>query len=223
MLDRIECKTKAKELLRGRWGNAAGMSLFIGVISIIASSVLAIIPILGIILVGAVSAFLSGSALNYCIKLNETDERIRYMECFITLGQALKIFIFEFLMGVILIGVVIVTLPITLLLESALAIAVLILPIFMMVLSIIIEAGFFAVPMFIVENPDMGIMESVSNSWNLTKGFKFDYFIMSLSFIGWVLLAGLTFGIGSLWLQPYMTLTFYIFYKGLLNKDTIKV
>lgn len=223
MLDRIECKTKAKELLRGRWGNAAGMSLLTAILSIIFSSVLAIIPILGIILAGAFSAFLSGSVLNYCIKLNETDEKIRYMDCFITLEQTLKIFIFEFLLGLIVVAVMLVILPIAFLLGSFLIAFAFLIPIFIMVLGIIIEAGFFTVPMIIIENPEMGIMDSMKSSWNLTRGFKFEYFIMNLSFMGWAILAGLTFGIGALWLQPYMLLTFYIFYKGLLRKDTIEV
>lgn len=53
------------------------------------------------------------------------------------------------------------------------------------------------------ENPDIGIMEAISMSKAQTAGFKWTLFVLDLSFIGWILLSGLTLGILDIWLSPY--------------------
>ena len=53
------------------------------------------------------------------------------------------------------------------------------------------------------ENPDIGIMEAISMSKAQTAGFKWTLFVLDLSFIGWILLSGLTLGILDIWLAPY--------------------
>ena len=53
------------------------------------------------------------------------------------------------------------------------------------------------------ENPDMGVMEAISMSKAQTAGFKWTLFVLDLSFIGWILLSGLTLGILDIWLAPY--------------------
>ena len=47
----------------------------------------------------------------------------------------------------------------------------------------------------------------------MMKGRKFDLFWLHLSFIGWVILAALTLGIGLLWLVPYAEASFAAFYQ----------
>lgn len=54
------------------------------------------------------------------------------------------------------------------------------------------------------ENPDMGIREAVDESKRRTYGHKGRWFCLHFSFVGWVLLCLLTFGIGLLWLTPYI-------------------
>ena len=53
------------------------------------------------------------------------------------------------------------------------------------------------------ENPDMGVMEAISMSKAQTAGFKWTLFVLDVSFIGWILLSGLTLGILDIWLSPY--------------------
>lgn len=53
------------------------------------------------------------------------------------------------------------------------------------------------------ENPDIGIMEAINMSKAQTRGFKWQLFVLDLSFIGWNLLVGLTLGILSIWIRPY--------------------
>ena len=41
----------------------------------------------------------------------------------------------------------------------------------------------------------------------ITKGHKMDLFILDLSFIGWGLLCGITFGLAGIYVGPYMQAT----------------
>ena len=66
-----------------------------------------------------------------------------------------------------------------------------------------------------IENPDLLAKESVEKCAELMKGKKGKLFFLELSFIGWAFLAGLTFGIGSLWLIPYMFISMIIFYHDI--------
>ncbi|MBR2742012.1 MAG: DUF975 family protein [Clostridia bacterium] len=66
------------------------------------------------------------------------------------------------------------------------------------------------------ENPDIGIVAAVERSKQLMKGNKWRLFVLHLSFIGWAILACLTFGILLLWLNPYYMTTVSNFYNALL-------
>lgn len=65
------------------------------------------------------------------------------------------------------------------------------------------------------DNPDMKAMDIVKKAWNMTNGHKMDLFVLGLSFIGWNFVVGLTFGILAIWVVPYMTITFTLFYEEL--------
>lgn len=53
------------------------------------------------------------------------------------------------------------------------------------------------------ENPEIGIMEALNMSTAQTRGFKWQLFVLDLSFIGWNILVGLTLGILDIWVAPY--------------------
>lgn len=42
------------------------------------------------------------------------------------------------------------------------------------------------------------------------------FFCLNLQFLGWAILAALSFGIGFLWLLPYMRVSYVKFYEELL-------
>jgi uncharacterized membrane protein len=50
------------------------------------------------------------------------------------------------------------------------------------------------------------------------KGHKCDFFIFQLSFIGWYLLVGLTFGIMSIYVIPYVQIATANFYQALKDE-----
>ena len=56
---------------------------------------------------------------------------------------------------------------------------------------------------------------AIAASQRLMVGHKGEYFLLQLSFIGWALLATLTFGIGYLWLAPYIQATNAAYYRNL--------
>jgi len=49
------------------------------------------------------------------------------------------------------------------------------------------------------------------------KGNRGKYFSLEFSFIGWAILAAFTFGIGMLWLMPYMQIAAIYLYEHLVN------
>jgi uncharacterized membrane protein len=64
------------------------------------------------------------------------------------------------------------------------------------------------VPYILADNPRIGARRALRLSISMTYGYKSKIFVLGLSFIGWLLLAVLTFGIGLFFLEPYMRATF---------------
>ena len=62
------------------------------------------------------------------------------------------------------------------------------------------------------ENPEMSPMECIKESKRIMKGRKMDLFVLQLSFIGWILLVCVTFGIAAIYVYPYMQLAETNFY-----------
>ena len=73
--------------------------------------------------------------------------------------------------------------------------------------------------MIMIENPEKEIMEVIRESQTMMNGHRMEYFILSLSFIPWNLLSSLTLGIASLWVMPYMSITFVHYYYALRHKS----
>lgn len=59
--------------------------------------------------------------------------------------------------------------------------------------------------------------KAISKSVELMKGYKAKLFRLGLSFFGWYLLSSLTFGIGAIFLAPYVEATVAEFYAELLD------
>lgn len=64
----------------------------------------------------------------------------------------------------------------------------------------------------LAENPDMSASEALDESKAIMDGHKMDLFVLSLSFIPWMLLCTITLGIAGIYVGPYMTLTMTNFY-----------
>lgn len=71
------------------------------------------------------------------------------------------------------------------------------------------------------EHPEYTWKQCIDESRRLMHGHKGDLFVLQLSFIGWALLCCLTFGIGFLWLMPYMQASSTEFMLDLISHDAI--
>lgn len=56
--------------------------------------------------------------------------------------------------------------------------------------------------------------------WHLMKGKRLRLFCLDLSFLPLMLLCVLSFGIGFLWLQPYIQMTYTFFFLDMMNPRT---
>ncbi len=64
-----------------------------------------------------------------------------------------------------------------------------------------------------VDHPELTAGQCLKARENLMKGHKFEYFVLSLSFIGWFFVGTLCLGIGLLWVIPYVNATNAQFYE----------
>ncbi|WP_127848610.1 DUF975 family protein [Lacticaseibacillus hulanensis] len=53
----------------------------------------------------------------------------------------------------------------------------------------------------------------LAESYRMMRGHKFDFFVLELSFIGWLMLVLITAGLAYFWVGPYMTFTEAAFYE----------
>lgn len=70
----------------------------------------------------------------------------------------------------------------------------------------------------LVEHPELSIAEVLKKSKKMMKGQVIKYILLFCSFIGWLIACIFTFGIGFLWLIPYVQVTLLTFYISLKKK-----
>lgn len=59
----------------------------------------------------------------------------------------------------------------------------------------------------LAENPDMNYKRALEISQEMTKGYKMELLILDLSFLGWLILGAICFGVGILFVMPYIEAT----------------
>lgn len=69
----------------------------------------------------------------------------------------------------------------------------------------------------LLDFPDKKAAGILKDSFRLIKGNRKRFFSLQLSFVPLQLLCLLTLGVGSLWLEPYMHMTYTLFYLDLIN------
>ena len=63
------------------------------------------------------------------------------------------------------------------------------------------------VPYILADNPGIGAKRAIEISNEMTRGHKFNMFVLDLSFLGWYFLGALCLGIGVLFVNPYKDAT----------------
>ena len=79
----------------------------------------------------------------------------------------------------------------------------------------IILAFAYAMVAYIVVDTDLNGVDSMKKSREMMKGYKWNYFIFGLSFLGWFLLVPFTIGLLLIWLIPYITVADALYYEKL--------
>lgn len=80
----------------------------------------------------------------------------------------------------------------------------------------IIKALAYSQTFFVLkDNPGMTILGCITESRRLMHGYKWKYFLLQLSFIGWLILGVIALGIGLLWVIPYIAASSAEFYNEL--------
>ena len=81
----------------------------------------------------------------------------------------------------------------------------------------IVKSLSYSLTFYVMVDFNLSGRKAISKSVELMKGHKAKLFRLGLSFFGWYLLSSLTFGIGAIFLAPYVEATVAEFYAELLD------
>lgn len=84
--------------------------------------------------------------------------------------------------------------------------------------GIIKAIAYSQITFIIAENPNVSVFQALKISKTITKGFKGELFVLYISFIGWIIISYLTFGLCFFYALPYMRTTFSLTYQYLKNQ-----
>lgn len=65
----------------------------------------------------------------------------------------------------------------------------------------------------LAENPELGPRESIEVSMMMMRGYKWQWFKLRLSLLGWYLLSCITFGLSGIWTHAYISTVNALFYR----------
>ena len=195
MISRKWLKENANNQLKNNWGLAIGAIIVSMLISLIPEILIYINPESATIeiLVQIISLIIAGPiAIGQCklfINLSN-NENPKFSDVWFGFGNILK------------------ALGVTLLIGIAVSIGT----IFFIIPGIIISFMYSQVYYIMAEHPEMSVLEILKESSKIMKGLKMELFILELSFIGWIILTTITFGIAGLYVLPYYSATLSNFY-----------
>lgn len=203
-MNRVEIKNKAKEMIKGNkwylWKPFVIYSLVVFCIAFVVGFALQAAGDAGKVISLIVECVLSFFEVAFLIAYAKyviefvRGNKMEWKEVFVFAKDHIwSFFVISFVVGLnIVIGSILLIIP-----------------------GIIAAFGLFFYQEVAADNPDMGCMEVMKKSWEITNGHKMELFILMLSFIGWQIVASLTLGILYIWLFPYMTVTVILAYEEL--------
>ena len=195
MLTRKELKLNAKEQLRNNCGVSIAVIITLSLIGALIGyifrgyqDVTSILTVESVVIAIVTSPLNLGVAILF---LNIANKReAKYGDLFSGFNKILKVVGITILVDIIVfIGLILFIIP-----------------------GIILSFRYSQVYYILAENPDIGIVECLKESGKIMKGRKWDYFVLSLSFILWYILMIFTFGIAGLYVIPYYQATITNFY-----------
>lgn len=185
-MTRAELKNEAKEQIKGKIGILFLMFLIIAIISIGC----ALIPVVGWFATIIIAPAFEISLCMIYLKLAKKEEISvgDVFKGFNITGKAVWLYIitnfFTFLWSLLLV-----------------------------IPGIIKIYSYSMAPFILADNPDFTAREALSKSKKIMNGHKFELFVLQLSFFWWYILDGITFGIASIYVVPYVNATTTNFYN----------
>lgn len=206
-MNRAELKTRAKESLKGKYSNAIVVLLIIAAITFVISFICGIIggalnftedntkTLTSIITFFVMGLFYFGQ-FSFFLKISR-NQKVDVNELWSKTNMYLPYLGVSILVGIIVgIGTLLLIIP-----------------------GIILTLGYSQVYYIMLDDEKIGITDAMKKSREMMKGHKWEFFVLGLSFIGWLLLGILTFGILYFWLIPYMEVTLCNFYNELKKSN----
>ncbi len=200
-MERYVLKEKARNNLEGNWGLAIAAMVIINLLAQ-ASNLRYIDSSLGfagnLIIILLIPIFVGYSRFHYNIAIGKHGDLNNLFSEFNSekYGRA---FIGMFLQSIFLIGWFL----------------LLIIPAFIKVHS-------YAMTMYILQDPKYDYLsgsEAITKSRELMDGHKLEFFLLIMSFLGWLILSIFTFGLLLFYVLPYMAQTRAEFYLSLTTKN----
>ena len=215
-MDRVSIKEEAKTKVKGNIWNILWPVLVISVISVVLNSLFGnnvtlnineidsmtmtttnVTPMatFGSLIATIISGFISAGYIKYMLTFVRTGKFETNVIIDTVKEKWLNILIAEILVGVI----------------------VTVCALFLVIPGIIMGLAYsFAI--YLVVDKDVAGNDSLKESREMMKGYKWDYFVFELSFIGWILLIPITLGLICIWLIPYMNTASVLYYENLQKK-----
>lgn len=91
---------------------------------------------------------------------------------------------------------------------------------FLLIIPGIIAALSYSMAQYIYCDHELEPLGCIRASKEMMDGYKMDYFVFSLSFMGWVFLGILTLGLLYIWLIPYMMTAEVLYYDELKKLES---
>ena len=204
-MDRATLKSNAKNSLKGKYGDAIVLMIIYGLIAGAVGGIFGgilgaanldkdTVKALGEVLSAVISCLFIFGIHSYFLKISR-NESVEWKELF----SKTNLFVPALLITIVV------------------AIFVTLWSLLLIIPGIIAAISYSQVYFVKLDNPDMEVMDVLKKSKELMNGHKMDYFVLLLSFIGWLILGVFTLGILYLWLMPYMSVTEANFYNELVK------
>lgn len=196
MINRAELKRHAKDQLKGKWGLAVGSIVVVFLIQFLFNFIsrcvqdntilFIIITLVSLIVSSVMSMGVCRLSLNYAYD----DKQPAFTDIFSGFNVILKVIGLFILLGIIIaVGMILLIIP-----------------------GIIFTYMFSQAYFILADDNSKSIIQCLKESAGMMKGYKFKYFVLLLSFLGWIILGVIPLGIGLLWVVPYMNVTVASFY-----------
>lgn len=211
----------ARAALAGRWGLAIGFILLMYLVIM----GLAMIPFIGIIvyLICLPALIVSGAKFLTALVRRRDDARVGMLFCcFDRFGTALGAMalttLFILLWCLPLYATMGLLVPLLAGDRELLVVLLVLLSVLFYIPALRAMCTYAMTPFIVADNPHIGPLTAVRQSKQMMQGSRWKFFCLYFRFIGWMLLAMLTLGIGLLWVYPYMFVSMAGFYEDVRGK-----